>query len=76
MLANEACEINFLLFKLLINFKISWSLNAVPSITTKSEPLYSILLNLTLLGTAEAICANTLKLTVLLDLIDLLNWRD
>ena len=33
-------------------------------------------LNLTLLGTAEAICARTLKLTVLFDLIDLLSLRD
>ena len=43
--ASEACLINFLFFKLLINFNISWSLDALPSITTKFEPLNSILEN-------------------------------
>ena len=76
MLAKDACEISFLLFKLLINLRMSWSLNADPSITIWSTPLYSMDLNLTLLGTAEAICARTLKLTVLFDLIDLLSLRD
>ena len=76
MLANEAWEISFLLFKLLINFKISWSLNAEPWITTRSDPLYSIASNFTLLGTADAICAKTLKLIFLFDPIDLLSSID
>jgi hypothetical protein len=33
IVANDACLINFLLFKLLINFKISWSLKAEPFMT-------------------------------------------
>ena len=55
---------------------MSWSLNADPSIITRSAPLYSIELNLTLLGTADAIWAKTLKLTVLFYLIDLLSCKD
>ena len=76
MFASEACFINFLFFKLLINFNISWSLDALPSIIIKSAPLYSILENLTLLGTAEAIWANTLKFKTLFELIELLNSSD
>ena len=49
---------------------------ADPSITIWFTPSYSIELNLTLFGTADAICANALKLNVLLDLIDLLNFND
>ena len=76
MLASEALDISFLPFKLSMSFRISWSLYASPSIITKSEPLYSIELYLTLLGTDDATWAKTLKLIDLFDTIDLLSFND
>mgnify|MGYP002054549259 CR=1 FL=1 len=50
----EACFTNFLAFKLLIKFKISWSENALPSILILFSPSKTIFVNCTLAGTLLA----------------------